>query len=183
MNNNEKQWNALKEHFDNRGADGAAVVAAFKEVYSMYTDMIPAWLAGLYDHKTGGFYYSNSARDNEPFLPDIESTNQALNLLMNSGMISSFEQLPKAMRDKMAEFVCSRLDPDDGYIYHPQWGKDIVDSRRGRDLNWTVGILKQFGVEPKCKTAYQRLEEANAVKSDEGKEAIAIFNEKGEEMK
>ena len=144
MNNNEAKWNVLKEHFDSRGADGAAVVAAFKEVYEMYTDSIPAWLGGLYDHKTGGFYYSNSARDNEQFLPDIESTNQALNLLLNSGMIDSFDRLPKAMRDKMAEYVCSLLDPDDGYIYHPQWGKDIVDSRRGRDLNWAVDMSASF---------------------------------------
>ena len=34
---------------------------------------------------------------------------------------------------KMAEFNCSLQDPDDGYIYHPQWGKNITDHRRGRD--------------------------------------------------
>ncbi len=173
MNNNEKQWNALKEHFDNRGADGAAVVAAFKEVYSMYTDAIPAWLAGLYDHKTGGFYYSNSARDNEPFLPDIESTNQALNLIMNSGMISSFEQLPKAMRDKMAEFVCSLLDPDDGYIYHPQWGKDIVDSRRGRDLAWAVDMSRKLNFTLPYPTANDRLRALAEAKTEEEKQSAA----------
>ena len=157
MNYNETKWNALKEHFDSRGADGAAVVAAFKEVYSMYTDSIPAWLGGLYDHKTGGFYYSNSARDNEQFLPDIESTNQALNLLLNSGMIDSFDKLPKDMRDKMAEYVCSLLDPNDGYIYHPQWGKEIVDSRRGRDLNWAVDMSRKLGFTLPYPTAYERL--------------------------
>ena len=173
MNNNEKQWNALKEHFDSRGADGAAVVAAFKEVYSMYTDSIPAWLGGLYDHKTGGFYYSNSARDNEPFLPDIESTNQALNLIMNSGMISSFEQLPKAMRDKMAEFVCSLLDPDDGYIYHPQWGKDIVDSRRGRDLAWAVDMSRKLNFTLPYPTANDRLRALAEAKTEEEKQSAA----------
>jgi len=169
----EKKWQDLSDHFDKRGADGAAVVAAFKEVYSMYTDALPAWLGGLYDHKTGGFYYSNSARDNEPFLPDIESTNQAMNLLMNSGMISSFEQLPKAMRDKMVEFVCSRLDPDDGYIYHPQWGKDISDSRRGRDLMWAVDMSRKLNFTLPYPTANDRLKALAEAKTEEEKKAAS----------
>ena len=186
MNHNEAKWNALKEHFDKRGADGAAVVAAFKEVYSMYTDSIPAWLGGLYDHKTGGFYYSNSARDNEYqeyegkknyFLPDIESTNQALNLLLNSGMIDSFDRLPKAMRDKMAEYVCSLLDPDDGYIYHPQWGKDIVDSRRGRDLNWAVDMSRKLGFKLPYPTAYERLAALRTASSDDREKQSAVLPE------
>lgn len=169
----EFKWQALKEHFDKRGADGSAVVSAFKEVYSMYTDALPAWLGGLYDHKTGGFYYSNSARDNEPFLPDIESTNQALNLLMNSGMMSSFEQLPREMREKMAEFVCSLLDPEDGYIYHPQWGKDISDSRRGRDLAWAVDMSRKLNFTLPYPTANDRLKALLAAKTEEEKKSAS----------
>ncbi|MBO5010201.1 MAG: hypothetical protein J6D20_05850 [Clostridia bacterium] len=169
----ELKWQALKEHFDSRGADGAAVVSAFKEVYAMYTEALPKWLAGLYDHKTGGFYYSNSARDNEPFLPDIESTNQAVNLLVNSGMVSSPDKLPDAMKKKMAEFVCSLLDPDDGYIYHPQWGKDISNSRRGRDLMWAVDMSKKLGFALPYPTANDRLKALAAAKTEEEKKAAA----------
>ena len=178
------KWQALREHFDSRGADGAAVVSAFKEVYSMYTEAIPAWLAGLYDHSVGGFYYSNSARDNEYqegdgiknyFLPDIESTNQALNLLLNSGMISSFEQLPKEMLEKLKAYVCSLLDSDDGYIYHPQWGKNISDSRKGRDLNWAVDMSRKLGFDLPYPTAYDRLRALQSAKDEEKeKQSVAL---------
>ena len=180
------KWQALREHFDSRGADGEAVVSAFKEVYSMYTEAIPAWLAGLYDHSVGGFYYSNSARDNEYqegdgiknyFLPDIESTNQALNLLLNSGMISSFEQLPKEMRDKIAEYVCSLLDAEDGYIYHPQWGKNISDSRKGRDLNWAVDMSRKLGFDLPYPTAYDRLRALRTAEGDDKEKKSAALPE------
>lgn len=174
----ELKWNALEEHFNSRGIDGAAVVAAFKEVYSMYTSSVPAWLGGLYDHKIGGFYYSNSARDNEPFLPDIESTNQAINLLVNSGMISSPDVLPEPMRKKMAEYVCSLLNPDDGYIYHPQWGKDIANSRRGRDLNWAIDMSKKLKFTLPYPTANDRLKAmVNATSAEDKTKAEAFLPE------
>ena len=45
------------------------------------------WLADLYDPESGGFYYSNSAKNNVGYLPDLESTSEALSLieLMLSG--------------------------------------------------------------------------------------------------
>ena len=93
-----EKWAALEGFFNEKGADGAAIVRGFKELYTIYSDDLPEWLAGLYDHGIGGFYYSNSARDNEPFLPDIESTNQALNLLLNTGMMKNCRELPEAMQ-------------------------------------------------------------------------------------
>jgi len=156
----ETKWRALREFFDAKGADGAAVEEAFRDVYSLYTPALPVWLAGLYDHGTGGFYYSNSARDNEPFLPDIESTNQAVNLILNSGMTRSAEELPLLMREKMRDFVCSLLDKEDGYIYHPQWGKNISASRRGRDLTWAIDMSKKFGFTLPYPTAVERLRAA-----------------------
>ena len=41
-------------------------------------EVLCEWLANLYDSEQGGFYYSASARDYEGFLPDIESTKQAI---------------------------------------------------------------------------------------------------------
>ena len=38
------------------------------------------WLGSLYDAESGGFYYSISARDTDGFLPDLESTYQAIYL-------------------------------------------------------------------------------------------------------
>ena len=71
-----EKWAALEAEVTRRGGDGAEFVKAMQEHYSIYKDTIYLWLAGLYDKEIGGFYYSNSVRDNEPFRPDIESTNQ-----------------------------------------------------------------------------------------------------------
>ena len=142
-------WQRLCEEADKKGGNGAEIVDAYKYLYSVHSDRLLTWLGGLFDSKIGGFYYSNSARDNEYqeldgvkhyFLPDIESTNQATNLLQSAGVIKEFSELPEWMRKKMAEFNCSLQNPDDGYIYHPQWGKNITDHRRGRDLMWSIAM-------------------------------------------
>jgi len=153
----EKKWQAFTERLNEKGASGEAIAASMRELYGMYSDELPVWLAGLYDHSIGGFYYSNSARDNTPFLPDIESTNQALNLMINTGMIPSAKALPEAMQEKLKEFTCSLESPDDGYIYHPQWGKNIADSRRARDLNWALSMGDKLGFKLPYPTAIGRL--------------------------
>ena len=167
-----EKWAALEAFFNEKGADGAGIVRGFKELYTIYSEDLPAWLGGLYDHKIGGFYYSNSARDNEPHLPDIESTNQALNLLMNTGMMKSCRELPEQMQKKLAQFACSLQSDDDGYIYHPQWGKDIVPSRRGRDMMWAESMEDKLGFKlpyPTATERFKRLSEA----AGEDKEKLA----------
>lgn len=159
---NEK-WAALEARVNEMGGDGAAVVEAMKEHYTLYGESLYLWLAGLYDSKTGGWYYSNSGRDNEPFRPDIESTEQATNLMLGSGLIESTADLPERMREEITAFTKSLLDPEDGYIYHPQWGKDINDSRRGRDLSWAIQLSEQYGFTLPYPTALDRL----AGKTDE----------------
>lgn len=150
------------------GADG---VEALREFMTLYDERLYFWAANLWDTERGGFYYSNSARDTNGFLPDIESTVQMMRFIYNSGLYEGRgecygDSTPDFMKEKLVEFAQSLIDPDDGYAYHPQWGYNITVSRRGRDLNWTTSLLSQFGVEPKHKTAYQRIEEANSDKSD-----------------
>ncbi len=128
------------------------------------------WLAGLYEPTIGGFYYSNSARDNDGFLPDIESTNQATNLMVNTGMITSASVLPDDMKKGIERFTKSLLNPEDGYIYHPQWGKNISDSRRGRDLMWANALADKFGYTYDYPTADKRL--AEAAKAGEAKREL-----------
>ena len=116
-----EKWEALRAEVIRRGGDGDEFVRAMQEHYALYKDTVYLWLAGLYDKEIGGFYYSNSRRDNEPFRPDIESTNQATNFMLGSGLINEPEDLPLAMREQMTRFCQSLISPDDGYIYHPQW--------------------------------------------------------------
>ena len=101
----------------------------------------------------GGFYFSNSARDNEQFGIDIESTVQACFFIQNTGFLDKFDRdykkgFPKQMQLDIAAFAKSLQDPEDGYFYHPQWGKDIIPSRQGRDLGWATSIIRDLGDMP-----------------------------------
>ena len=101
----------------------------------------------------GGFYYCNSARDNDGYEIDIESTVQALRFLQSTGMIHHLDNdlrraLPPQMQKDVIAFAKSLQDSEDGYFYHPQWGKKITPSRLGRDLGWATGIIKDLGDAP-----------------------------------
>ncbi len=149
---------------------GRELTEALKTHYGIYSDKLISWFANLYEPEVcvcdgecrntqycggGGYYYSNSARNTPGYLPDIESTNQALNFIKASGMtgdesISYAEILPDWMKAQIVRFVKIRQDPN-GYFYHPQWTKDAVNaqvSRRSRDLGWATGILWEFGAKP-----------------------------------
>ena len=178
MNNvNSEKWEALRAEINRRGGKGDEVIEALRDHFAIYNEGLLTWLGDLYDPKIGGFYYSKSGRhtDDPKFLPDIESTNQATNLLGQAGVIDSFVDLPKEMTDKMAEFVCSLQSNEDGYIYHPQWGKDISTNRRGRDMMWACHMANKLGIKLPYKTANQRLAEAvtNSKSEEEKKDALA----------
>ena len=137
-------------------AMSAEITASLKELYTIYSDDTVSWLANLYDPVTGGFYYSNSARNTEGFLPNLESTYQALQIISSSGMLANYDSdvakgLPSWMGEQIVAFTKSLQDPDNGYFYHPQWSRILVDSlpaRQGRDLTNAVNILSKYGAKP-----------------------------------
>jgi len=153
----EEKWEAFRAEIVRRGGNGDAVTAAMQEHYELYGEELYLWLASLYDKDIGGWYYSISGRDNEPFRPDIESTQQATNLMLGSGLIDDTQDLPERMREQIIAFLKSLIDPDDGYIYHPQWGKEINDSRRGRDMSWAQCLSRQYRFSYPYPTALERL--------------------------
>ena len=143
----ESAFSALTETIGRKNAD------ALRELYKLYDERIYELFASLWDGKVGGFYFSVSARDNEPFLPDIESTVQVLRFMGTSGLFENYsnnlaEALPERMKNAIISFAKSLQSEDDGYFYHPQWGTDIIASRRGRDLGWCTGIIKELGDAP-----------------------------------
>ena len=154
MKNLDAYYKKVKEDFGQSTADAA------KELLSLYTDGIYKWLAGLWDGEIGGFYYSNSARDNEEFLPDIESTQQAFCALCDDGIVSSMSDYPEGMKKKAVAFITGCQDAEDGYFYHKQWGKDINTSRRARDMNKGMSIVRAFGANSKYPTADERIKAA-----------------------
>lgn len=151
---------------------GKEVACALRELYSIYNESIYIWLAGLWDPEIGGFYFSESGRDTKGLLPDIESTVQALRCLSNNGMFGGCgygDGISENMKKKLGRFVCSLEDESDGFFYHPQWGKAITISRRGRDLSWSLGLLGELKIKAPYPTVTERLEAAKTEKSDNGK--------------
>lgn len=147
----EEKWQSFAVKY------GEDLALALRKLYSCYDDNIVDWFANLYDADIGGFYYSNSARNYTGFLPDLESTVQALGFITSSGMSRSYDgstsyadAIPEEMGEQIIRFVKGLQYPN-GYFYHPQWGRELTDSRlsrRGRDLSWATNILREFGVSP-----------------------------------
>ena len=141
--NQEASLNAYVDVF------GEEAIDALLELYALYDEDLYIWLANLYDPAIGGFYYSNSARDNIGYLPDLESTAQALSLLDKAGLDGVYndsigDTLPDDIKLEIYNFALSLL-ADDGYYYHPQWGTNISNSRKGRDKGWGNDIIEAFG--------------------------------------
>ncbi len=160
--------NLDKYYLEIENTHGKKAAEATEYLYSLYTDGIYKWLASIWDKEIGGFYYSVSARDNDEVIhegkayklrPDIESTSQAFGSLRIDGIGNSYDDYPKQMKDKAVKFICSCQDPEDGYFYHTQWGKNIGTSRRARDMNKGVSLVKAFGGRPIYPTANERIAE------------------------
>jgi len=152
---------------------GGEAVDELKALMDIYDENLYIWLAGLWDPSIGGFYFSNSARDTDGFLPDIESTEQATRFLETCEITSGYD-LPKKIGNAIFCFTQSLQDPEDGYFYHPQWGKDIKTSRKGRDLGWGITLTKRFGGELRYPTALDRL--ASEKKSEVMPEHLRSIN-------
>ncbi len=145
----DKEWAVLEEKL------GKEATTAFKNMYTMYSDDMLNWLADLYDPDIGGFYITNSARDNEGFLPNIESTSQAMDIVRMSGMIDAWKgeltaALPDWLQKALVHFIKDMQDPN-GYFYHPQYTKEQTDThlaKRSRDLTKGLDLLTRLGAKP-----------------------------------
>ena len=111
------------------GPGSEKLLTSLSQLYTIYPEKLISWFANLYDPGIGGYYYSNSARNTEGYLPDADSTFQALSFISGSGMgyteIDGFrsysELLPEWMKEQIVSFIKGLQNPN-GYFYHPQWG-------------------------------------------------------------
>ena len=117
----EPYWEALREE---AGANEEAdrIVDALKRLYSMYSNDLIKWYANLYEPTSGAYYCSTSGKENEGFLPDVESTRQALNFLECSGLLDkegkNFRNiLTPEMKKNLIYFVKGMQLPN-GYFYN-----------------------------------------------------------------
>ena len=157
---------------------GDAGVEAALDLRSMYPMEAVDWLASLWDGKIGGFYYATSARVTDGFLPDSESTMQAVGLLRTLGLINDYSDLPDGMKRKLGEFAKALQDPD-GYFYHPQWKEmmkanpERYNSRRGRDLGQCCWLVRSIaGMETTYPDAYANIKQYAETTKAEGEARI-----------
>ena len=136
---------------------GSEVTEALRDIMTIFDDRVYEWYANLFDPETCGFYYSNDARDYVGFLPDLESTEQAMSFLAGTGIGSMEKIYTDEMKARIVNWVQSMQSNTDGYFYHPQWGTSISVSRRGRDNGWAIRLLERFEAEPLYPTAADRL--------------------------
>lgn len=151
---------------------GRSFVNAMKQFYSIYSSDMVIWLADLYEPYIcvcnalygkevcegtkycggSGFYYSNSARDTAGYLPDVETTYQALMLLNSTGITRVSggwkNMLDEDMLSSMGDFIRS-IQEEDGNFVHPQWSHlELGISRKSRDLKWATELLEMMGLRP-----------------------------------
>lgn len=154
------------------------ILAELKRADELCGKEIIDWLISLYDPESGGFYYSISARDTEGFLPDLESTYQAVYLLQQGGMYKSGavseKIIPKPVQEGFIEYARELQDEEDGYFYHTHWGKKVPPSRKNRDLMWARGLINKFGGSFKYPLPEERIKASVEADGDSQKEATVI---------
>ncbi len=141
------RFDVYNEYFD------SGAVKELQALYGIYTPGLIEWAANLYDPDIGGFYYANSAQQYVGFLPDIESTGQLLGFVSGYGAFVGFDgsyakALPDDIKEAIGSWVYGLQDPD-GYFYEPQFGKTVNTSKKGRNFDSAMSMLRNFGITPK----------------------------------
>ena len=130
---------------------GEDAKVAMHEYLSIFDDRFYLWLAGLFDPATGAFYYSNSGRDTDGYLPDIESTTRGWGWVSSSGMMERYDgdlkaALPESIVSRVLTWITDLQSSEDGYFYHPQWSHLTTNvSRLGRDLDNASHFITRLG--------------------------------------
>ena len=147
-------WERVKAQ---AGGDEQAerIVDAFKVLYAMYTDDLVKWYANLYDPYYGAYYCTTSGKENEGYVPEIESTSQALNFVNKSGLSAhggdDWKNLvSEEFKEKLLAFS-KRLQEPNGFFYHLMKTVEMGDMyvpKRGRDVGWCTAMIRQLGSVP-----------------------------------
>ena len=107
------------------------------ELNAEFDERALEWLISMYDAKSGGIYYSVSARDGDEFEPDIESTAQFLDIISMLGLIDKDDEgrydIPEWFAEGAVEFLTSRQDESDGYFYDPIY-KEIGSKDKKKEI-------------------------------------------------
>ena len=159
----EEKWQLLKDALVAECGEESAepIVKELRDFQAMFTTDNALWMARLYEPKIGGFYCSNSARDNDEFLPDLENTYTALCFIGSSGMSEMYDgdwtkSVPEWLKKRVGDYIYS-LQNEDGFFYNIQWPKEFLiannrQPRATRDLGSAKYVLSRLGITPKYST-------------------------------
>lgn len=155
------------------------VVAALEDLSGLIDHDVAMWVASMYDPESGGFYYARSAIGRPGFGADIESTSQALRFIQYMG---AWDSMPAPVHDKLVHFFQSRQDRATGYFYDPQFGSNVTNSKRSRNLNQAVEALRKLGAAPLYPLPWERQGGAGQAALPEGRGAAesASAGQKGD---
>lgn len=171
-------WDAEKRQVSiNTKSVSSEILKALHEFdENVFTKELLDYIISLFDPETGGYYYSVSARDNLEFLPDVESTKQAFHIFDETGLFDadppSKNIYPADVQERTLHWAQSLQSEEDGYFYHPQWGKGITSSRQSRDLWWGTSIIARFGGKPLYLTPEERIKKTQNSEEENSNEAV-----------
>ncbi|MFS1512065.1 hypothetical protein VQL36_06455 [Chengkuizengella sp. SCS-71B] len=138
-------------------------IELLSEVDFLFEDFF-LWLAGQYDAESGGFYYAKSSVSDVRFKPDIESTAQALNILIRNELL---KDMPAVIQNKMIHFFQSKQIQQTGYFYdeNEDMKKDEVMVHRA--ISYSAGALRKLNSKPLYPLPFQANSAPDYVKSPE----------------
>ncbi|MEH7386263.1 hypothetical protein V7147_12720 [Bacillus sp. JJ1521] len=139
------------------------ITNSFEKLDSLF-DGFFEWLADQYNPLTGGFYYAKSSVSDSSFTTDIESTAQALNILLRNELLS---KMPVDLRAKFISFFQHKQDSESGYFLdeNPHMKDDEVMVSRA--FNYSVNSLNRLGGSPLYQSPVELNKAPNYVNSEE----------------
>ena len=152
----DEKWAALEKALGEEY--GKEITRELRKLYDIFPESMVSWYANPYEPETGGFYWSNSARNTLGYLPSLEETYEVMSFIADSGMAEMYDNdwvkaTPEWMKKKIADFFYN-LQDEDTFFYLPQWPKEYIhennyQSRITRDRGSAKEVLRRLGYKPK----------------------------------
>ena len=119
--------------------------AELQKLDALYAGYLP-WIASLYDAPSGGFFAGMEAKKRPNHGPDIQSSNQAMVMILESGHADA---LSPAVKQKWADYYLSR-QLRDGFFADPDYPQMRDNPRTmARALAFSTDVLNRLEAKPK----------------------------------
>ena len=131
------------------------VLKALQELDAEF-DSCFAWWAKIYDPKSGGFFYSLSAKNsNGKYAPWFESAAKGINVMQWSGLL---ESAPQAYKSKAIKYFQSLQEKETGFFRDSFYGRQYTENRLNRALGMCTGSLAKLNAKALYKLPHENIE-------------------------